>query len=284
MSRSSPALRAPARGRCPGATARWGRLSAALLLALVGAACASDPDESTPALLVGVATSAQPVAAELAARFEAEHGTTVTLVAGASGTLAAQLRQGAPLDLIVSADSRYTSALTEDGLLEPASVAVLATGELVAITNLRGSGDTVASLLRGEQVRQVVLANPDLAPYGHAARRYLRDQGLWEEAAERVVYGENVAQAFQFVASGNAELGFVPRSLLIAADARGLRELGPLAPEASDGLQVTAGVRAGTSVADRANAFIGSMSGPQVAEIWQRFGYAPHVGKVDGAE
>ena len=252
-----------------------------MLLALLATACIPGEGASEPALLVGVAVSAQPVAAELATRFEAEYGTSVTLVTGASGTLAEQLRQGAPLDLLISADNRYTSALTADGLLDPASVTVLAAGELVAITNRNNLADDAASLLRSSAVRQVALANPDLAPYGEAARRYLQDAEIWDEAAGRVVYGENVAQAFHFVASGNAELGFVPRSLLIASDAEGVRALPSLPAEASAGLQVTAGVSVGSNAPDIAARFITSLSDAQAFDTWRRFGYAPRVDKVD---
>ena len=258
-------------------------MALALLLTLFSAACTPD-DQSKPALLVGVAASIQPVAAELGARFEAEHGIPVTLVTSASGTLAEQLRQGAPLDVIISADSRYTSALASDGLFDPASVTVLAKGELVAITNLDGQADDVASLLRSTAVRHVALANPEIAPYGEAAVRYLRDTGLWEEAAERIVYGENVAHAFQFVTSGNAEVGFVPRSLLIASDARGIHALAPLPPEASASLQVTAGVSGESEAQDTARRFIASMSAAAAIETWQRFGYAAEIGKVEGTE
>ena len=267
--------------------ALWlGRFVAALLLVLLAAACVfgQSPDKPAPALLVGVAASIQPVAEEFAARFESEHGTSVTLVTGASGTLAEQLRQGAPLDLIVSADSRYTSALVADGLLDPASATLLATGELVAITNLDHEADDVASLLRSGAVRQIALANPDIAPYGEAAKRYLRDAGLWEESAGRIAYGENVAHAFQFVVSGNAEVGFVPRSLLIASDARGIRGLAPLPPEASAGLQVTAGVSSESGAAEAAERFIASMSDAQAIETWGRFGYVPSIDKVEGTE
>ena len=263
---------------------RLSELATALLLALLSPACAPSEGESRPVLLVGVAASIQPVTEELAARFQSENGISVTLVTGASGTLAEQLRQGAPLDLIVSADSRYTSALTADGLLDPASTTVLATGELVAITNLDGPADDVASLLRSGAVRQIALANPDIAPYGEAARRYLRDLGVWDEVAERIAYGENVAHAFQFVASGNAEVGFVPRSLVIASDARGIRAVAPLPPEANVGLQVTAGVTNGSKAADTAVRFIASMLDEQAIEMWERFGYAPQLDKVGGVE
>ena len=259
-------------------------LAGVLLLALLLTACTPDDDQDKPVLLVGVAASIQPVAAELATRFEAEHEASVTLVTGASGMLAEQLRQGAPLDLIISADSRYTSALASDGLLDPMSITVLATGELVAITNLDDQADDIASLVRSTAVRQVAIANPEIAPHGEAAERFLRSAGLWEEVADRVVYGGNVAHAYQFVASGNAELGFVPHSLVIASDAQGVRALAPLPPEASASLQVTAGVSVETGAADMASRFIASMSVPPALETWRQFGYASHIGKVDGAE
>ena len=198
-------------------------LPAALTLAFAAfaafAACASPQAEREPELLVGVAASLQPVAEAFAERFEAERGASVTLVVGSSGALAEQLRQGAPLDLILSADARRIAALDADGLLEPGSIRHPATGELVAVTNLHradGDADDVASLLRGGRVRRIALANPELAPYGEAARRYLQDAGLWETAEPLAVYGATVAQALQYAASGAAELGFVARSLLTA--------------------------------------------------------------------
>ena len=259
-------------------------LAIALLVVLFHAACTPAAGPDKPALVAGVAASVQPVVVELAERFEAEHGIPVTIVAGSSGTLAEQLRQGAPLDLIISADRRYTSDLAAGDWLEPGSIAVLARGELVAVTSLDSSPGSVARLLRSDAVRQVALANPDLAPYGDAARRYLQDQGLWAETAERIVYGENVAQAFQFVSSGNAELGFVPRSLLIASDAKGVHPLSPLPPEASTTLEVTAGVSAESDNTDAARRFIRSLGDERTLETWRRFGYASHLGKVDVAE
>ncbi len=285
MNRSNAASPAPTLGQtCGVTTLRLVCLTTALLLVLLTVACTPGEGEDPPALLVGVAASIQPAAEEFAARFESKHETSVTLVTGASGTLAEQLRQGAPLDLIISADSRYTSALAADGLLDPASAVVLATGELVAITILDGPADDVALLLRSGAVRQIALANPDIAPYGEAARRYLRDLGVWDEVAERIVYGENVAHAFQFVASGNAEVGFVPRSLVIASDSRGIRALAPLPPESNVGLQVTAGVSSESGAPDTAMRFIASMRDEQAVETWERFGYAPQLDKVGGVE
>lgn len=259
------------------------------------AACASPQAEREPELLVGVAASLRPVAEAFAERFEAERGATVTLVTGSSGALAEQLRQGAPLDLILSADARRVAALAADGLLAPGSVRHMATGELVAVTTLhdadkgandvasllRGAdeeADDVASLLRGGRVRRVALANPELAPYGEAARRYLQDAGLWESAEPLAVYGASVAQALQYAASGTAELGFVARSLLAdgaAANFPGLRALPPLPEDASDELRVAIGVSATSPNAKRAGEFAAFLEDPARAGVWPRFGYAP---------
>ena len=287
-------------------------LPAALTLAFAAlAACAAPQAEREPELLVGVAASLQPVAESFAERFEAERGASVTLVVGSSGALAEQLRQGAPLDLILSADARRIAALNADGLLAPGSVRHPATGELVAVTNLHRADEDandIASLLRGGRVRRIALANPELAPYGEAARRYLQDAGLWETAEPLAVYGATVAQALQYAASGAAELGFVARSLLTAPTAAelgsvarplratpsestdaapdpladdsaanfpGLRALPPLPKAASDGLRVSVGVSATSPNAKRAGEFAAYLADPARAEAWSRYGYAP---------
>ena len=293
------------------------RIAAAFALAVslaVGAfvalpACVAPQAEREPELLVGVAASLRPVAEAFAERFEAERGASVTLVTGSSGALAEQLRQGAPLDLILSADARRVAALAADGLLAPGSVRHLATGELVAVTTLHGrdeeaddvasllrganegaddvasllrgadeEADDVASLLRGGRVRRIALANPELAPYGEAARRYLQDAGLWETAEPLAVYGASVAQALQYAASGAAELGFVARSLLAdgaAANFPGLRALPPLPKDASDELRVAIGVSEASPNAKRAGEFADFLSDPSRADVWSRLGYAP---------
>lgn len=243
------------------------------------AACVAPQAEREPELLVGVAASLRPVAEAFAERFEAERGATVTLVTGSSGALAEQLRQGAPLDIILSADARRIAALAADGLLAPGSVLHLATGELVAVTNLQSANEganDVASLLRDGRVRRIALANPELAPYGEAARRYLQDAGLWEAAEPLAVYGASVAQALQYAASGAAELGFVARSLLAdGAAANFLRALPPLPKDASDELRVAIGVSEASPNAKLAGEFADFLRDPARAGVWPRFGYAP---------
>ncbi len=251
-------------------------IAAALALAALAPACASPTAEREPAILVGVAASLLPVAEAAAQRFESERGASVTLVTGSSGALAEQLRQGAPLDLILSADERRVADLDADGLLAPGSVRRVATGELVAVTSI-ADATNIASLLRSGRVRRVALANPAAAPYGEAARRHLQNAGLWRIAEPLAVYGASVAQALQYVAAGDAELGFVARSLLIASGdgSGGVHPMPPLPPDASTGLRVTVGVSAASPNAKIAGEFSEFLRDPERAEVWTRYGYAP---------
>ncbi len=256
---------------CPSAPARLVLLAAALG-ALTG--CAAETSAS-PTVIVGAAASLRPVVEELADGFGAE----VTVVAGSSGALAAQVRQGAPVDLFISADDRFTTELARDGFLRAESVGELARGELAAVTTLPDSPTDAAKLAASADVRRVALANPELAPYGAAARRYLRDAGVWNVIGEKIVYGENAAQALQFVASGSAEVGFVPISLALTPGAASLRRLDTLPAEVSAGLVVTAGVVEGSANAELVERFMAHARSAAGAPAWERYGYVQFGGE-----
>jgi molybdate transport system substrate-binding protein len=174
-----------------------------------------------PLLLSGIATAAPlriAAAADLAAcmpvlnaGFDGETSVTV----GASGTFHAQIRNGAPFDILMSADTGYPQALAEAGLAEGASMVVYALGQLVlwsADPNLETSRGL--QLLTDPAVRRIAIANPEVAPYGRAAKAALQQAGLWERLQGKLVYGENAAQTMQFVESGNAQAGLVGKAHL----------------------------------------------------------------------
>ena len=260
------------RSPCSDGLAQFALLAAAFS-ALAG--CAGG-GPVTPAIVVGAAASLRPVVEALADGFDAE----VTVVAGSSGALAAQVRQGAPIDLFISADDRFTAELARDGFLRAESVVELARGELTAVTTLRDSPTDAAKVVASGDVRRVALANPELAPYGAAARRYLRDAGVWNVIDEKVVFGENAAHALQFVASGSAEIGFVPLSLALSSGGASLRRLDALPAEVSAGLVVTAGVVKGSANAKLAERFAAHARSAAGAAAWGRYGYVP----LDGEE
>lgn len=164
---------------------------------------------------VAVAANFEPTMTRLAAIAERELGVSVTIVAGSTGQLYAQIARGAPFDLFAAADADRPARLADAGLaIERMTYAI---GEL-ALWSARAArleGATLETALQQSGVRHVALANPRLAPYGVAARETLDTLGLWRALEPRVVYGETVGQALAMAASENAELAFVALSLVI---------------------------------------------------------------------
>lgn len=173
---------------------------------------------------------------EIADRFARAGLGRVNLVFGSSGNLARQIREGAPFELFLSADERFVQDLAEAGLTLDEGV-LYAVGRL-ALFAPRGSPlelderlEGLARLLeRGGTIR-FAIANPEHAPYGRAAEAVLRKRGLWERIRPSLVFGENVSQAAQFAATGNAAGGLIAYSLALAPALRARGEH-VLVPEA----------------------------------------------------
>lgn len=157
--------------------------------------------------LVAVAANFLKPAEALAAAYEAESGHQIALASGSTGQHYAQILYGAPYDVFLAADSERPLLLAQQGLAQdPVTYAV---GRLAFVSNgALPKGDWQSA---AEKARLLAIANPDLAPYGRAAREVLEALGLWD--ARRTVQGQNVAQAYALVASGNVEGGFVAASL-----------------------------------------------------------------------
>ncbi len=200
------------------------RAGRTLLAAAAAAAALAGCAAPGPELVVGAASSLEPSLRAFAASFEADTGARVTLLPGGSGTIARQIEGGAPIDVFASADPAYTQALATGGFVDPDSVRVFGEGRLVVVATFstRGPADWTAPLRSVEKVRYVAIANPRTAPYGAAAVAALRSAGLWDALAPKVVYGESVAQALQFVRTGNADAGLVAASLVRDGLADGL--------------------------------------------------------------
>jgi molybdate transport system substrate-binding protein len=185
------------------------------LLALVAAPALARaaPQRS---VAVAVAANLKPAFEELAARFQERHpGVAVRPTYGASGSFFAQLGNGAPFDLFLSADAELPAKVVEQGLADGEAF-TYAYGKLVVWVPNGSNLDLAArglAALADASVRKIAIANPAVAPYGRAARTALERAGLWARLRERVVMGQNVSQTAQFVQSGNAQAGFVPLSL-----------------------------------------------------------------------
>ena len=149
--------------------------------------------------------------AGIASAFEDSTGHTVVISSGSTGAHYAQIRQGAPFDIFFAADAERPERLEAEGFTVPGSRATYALGRLVLWARFLqpGGEPDLATALEHPDLKHLAIADPDLAPYGRAARQVL-DALDYEN--ERLVFGRNVAQTWQFVASGNAQAGFVARS------------------------------------------------------------------------
>lgn len=168
-----------------------------------------------PGTLVAVATNFAPTAERLLAAFAQLSSAPLRLTSGSSGKLFAQITEGAPYDLFLSADAERPARLEQLDLVVPGYRKTYALGTLVLWSTDPGLvGNDGSATLRAQNYRRLAIANPALAPYGAAARDVLQGLQLYQPLASVIVRGENVGQAFAMIASGNAELGFIAGSAL----------------------------------------------------------------------
>jgi len=160
---------------------------------------------------VAVASNFSLAVDEIAAQFTATTGQPIRVAKASTGKLHAQIVNGAPFDVFLAADSARPASLETSGEGVSGTRFTYALGELVLWS--RELDDCRGALQDPGNIR-IAIANPAIAPYGAAARDFLQQAGLWESATSQLVVGENISQALQFVASGNAQLGLVARSQL----------------------------------------------------------------------
>lgn len=185
-------------------------LSFALLLALAGAARAGE-------VRVAVASNFVRPLEHLAEGFAASSGHTLKVSSGATGKFYAQIVAGAPFEVLLAADDETPRRLVAAGRAVEGSAFTYASGRLVLWSATPGLVDAEAAVLGSGRFAHLAIANPKVAPYGAAAMQVLQARGLAAALAPKLVTGESIAQAYQFVATGNAELGFVARSQVMSA-------------------------------------------------------------------
>lgn len=153
---------------------------------------------------------------EITQRYEAKTGAKVRLTFGSSGNFFTAIQNGAPYDVYFSADIDYPRQLEAAGLSEPGTLYEYAVGRLVlwAPANSALDVNRGMKLLADAQVRKIAIANPKHAPYGRAAVAAMKSAGVYAVAEPKLVLGENISQTFQFVQTGNAEVGLIALSLV----------------------------------------------------------------------
>lgn len=191
-----------------------GALMLALFLLPLFIFISSATAEETPNITVAAASDLQQVFLEIGMLYEKERGIRVQLVFGSSGMLARQIEQGASYDIFASANARYIEDLKAQGLIVEESQRLYAQGRIVIAVKKGGVSkpDTLNDLMRPE-FKKVAIAHPGHAPYGEAAKEALVTAGVWDKLVPRIIYGENVRQVLQYIASNNVEAGIVALSI-----------------------------------------------------------------------
>lgn len=187
---------------------------AALLLTLPLALAVQARAET---ITVAVAANFKKPAEEIGALFKAQTGNEVKYAFGATGQFAAQIRNGAPFDILLAADDTTAPALAKDGFAVASSNFVYARGTLILYSTTLPVKEQGEQILRKGDFAHISIANPKTAPYGAAAIEAMQKMGVYDAIKPKIVEGSNIGQAFDFVATGNAQLGFVALSQGIGA-------------------------------------------------------------------
>jgi len=244
------------------------RVGILLVMGLAAAGCGGGADASGAPLLVFAAADLRDAFQELVPRFTQATGVHVELVLGSTGNLAAQVENGAPADLFFAADRSFLERVRQAGRVVPGSERVYAVGRLALAWRPGVVPPQGVEELADPRYRVVALANPEHAPYGRAARAALLAAGVWDEVAPRLVLGENIAHALQFVETGNADVGVVALSLVTGSRPREHR----LVPDSlHPPLLQAAGVVVGGAV--DAPAFLDFVMGPEGQTTLRRYGF-----------
>ncbi len=213
---------------------------------------------------------------DLAARFEQKTGNKVDLSFGASGNFYSQIQNGAPFDLFFSADLDYARKLAEAGKIESASVRTYAIGHLVLWVPNSSKLDLEKlkmNLLLDPSVQRIAIANPQHAPYGRAAMAALEHFGMKDKVASKLVLGENISQAAQFVQSGNTQAGLIALSLAMSPAMKSAGKYWEVPQDAYPEIQQGVGILSSSKRKQAAQAFIDYISSPEGTAVLEQYGF-----------
>ena len=234
------------------------------LIATLLVSCVGKPPAG---ITVAAAANLTEVFEEVGKAFTAETQIPVTFSYGPTATLARQVDEKAPFDVFAAADKEHVDALVKSGRMVAGTDAIYARGQL-ALWAPNGGIEHLVDIAES-RFKFVAIAQPELAPYGHAAVETLRASNLWETVQPKLVYASNINQAKQLAASGNADAAFTAYSLVLH-DAGSVLKIDPKLHEPID---QAIGVVAGSAHEAEARKFVAFVTGPRGAEILTKSGY-----------
>jgi len=212
---------------------------------------------------------------EISAEYEKTTGHHVRLSLGSSGNFFAQIQNGAPFDLYFSADIAYPKKLEEAGLTVPGSLYQYAVGRIVLWTGHESHIDVTKGFeaLREPAVKKIAIANPKHAPYGRAAVAAMEYFKLYDQVKDKLILGENISQAAQFIESGACDIGIIALSLAIAPAMKSKGTYWEVPAEAHPVLEQGAVILKSSKQQESAKQFLEFIKGPQGQEIMKRYGF-----------
>ena len=249
-----------------------------VLLAILAAESgfARVPAQAPRALTVAAASDLQTALPEVIKKFERESNATVTVSFGSSGNFFAQIQNGAPFDVFLSADIDYPKQLIASGHAEASSLYQYATGRIVMWTR-KDSGIDVSGGLRSltdSRVTRIAIANPKYAPYGRAAEAALRREKVYDAVRGKLVLGENISQTAQLVDSGNASVGIIALSLAVGPALRARGKYSEIPATAHPPIAQAAVIVSASARKPVAREFLTFLTRTDISEHLHRFGFA----------
>jgi molybdate transport system substrate-binding protein len=228
-------------------------------------------------LTAAAATDLSAALPEIAAKYKSRTGREVRLTFGASGTLTTQIRNGAPFDIFFSADEEYPKQLIDEGLADPKTLYRYAAGRLVLWVPNDSTLDISKfgmQALLDPAAKKIAIANPQHAPYGRAAEAALRHFGIYDQVSSRLVLGENVSQAAQFVESGNAQAGLIALSHALAPALKSKGRYWTIPLDAYPTLNQSAVVLTRSKQQEAAREFLEFMRSPEATSLLAAHGFS----------